>query len=362
MARTGSIVGTAIPLSQALANDPQALSYAQSQGWDLSKLTQDQYLEAVYHADPQSPIVQAALQHNFIQIQDGHVTHGSEGLSHAFATFMSVAVPIAMGVLGTAGAMGAFGAAADAADAGGSVADVSAAATSAEGSDAGIGAVDASGNLVGGDVGPGVAGIGGGDVGPGISPGEYAPVTTSADGSSMLSNGANGGSTLSKLLGAAGSSIGAANTAAGNNRLEQERLGLQANQENITGQSAFENALINRAALEDTQRKNALKDVYMNSYAQNPRVSPYDPAGAPKYSPQYMSTLGNVANFGQGMLSSAPSYSAGNFPALPPYKPINVKDVQGSTGTTPSTLSNIANWAGPTLSIASKIPWDSIFS
>lgn len=161
--------------------------------------------------------------------------------------------------------------------------------------------------------------------------------------------------TLSSLAGEVGQGIGKANTAAGNNRLTQEQLGLTANGQNINGQSAFEQELMNRAKLDASQRSQAMKDSYRNSYASNPRVSPFDVVGAPKLSAAYRGTLANVGAQGDAKLATASPYDSSSLPALTPYKPISPADVQGATNTQQGTLSKAGDWIGPGLTTAQRI-------
>lgn len=182
--------------------------------------------------------------------------------------------------------------------------------------------------------------------------------------STVAGEAAGGASTLSKigsLLGPAASGIGAATTAAGNNALTQEKLGLDANQQNISGQSAFEQELMARAKLEQSQRANAGADVYRESFTTGgpggtgPAVSPFNPAGSPKESPQYLSTLKAVGDQGAATLAKPAQYATTGMPTLAPYTPINPANVQGATNTAPSTLQQVGNWLAPGLTVAQKI-------
>lgn len=195
-----------------------------------------------------------------------------------------------------------------------------------------------------------------------------AGYTTDAAGNVIDAAGvpAEGGSSLGQTLGKSlgkfgdvagsiGQAIGKANTAEGQNRLNQENLGLTANGQNITGQSAFEQELMNRAKEEDIQRTKAGKDVYRASYNANPRVSPFDPTGGPKYSPQYLATAQGLADQGAETLKNPAMYATSAQPALKPYVPIDPKDVQGATNTQQGTLSKIGDYLGPGLSTAQMI-------
>jgi hypothetical protein len=210
---------------------------------------------------------------------------------------------------------------------------------------AGDGAFDATGNFIGESSIPGATG----------SFDAADAAATAAGGSSLGKTLGKSLGTFGDLAGSVGQAIGKSNTAAGQNRLNQENLGLSANAQNITGQSAFEQELMNRAKEEDVQRGKALKDVYRSSYNANPRVSPFDPAGAPKYSPQYLSVAQALADQGQGTLANSAQYATTSMPALKPYNPIDPKDVQGATNTEQGTASKIADYLGPGLSTAQLI-------
>ena len=173
----------------------------------------------------------------------------------------------------------------------------------------------------------------------------------------------NGTLSLSDALKGVGSAINNADQAAGQNRLNQEGAGLQANNQNISGTTAFENELINRAKEDASQRSSALKDIYRQSYAQNPSVSPYNPAGAPKYSDAYKSALATLADQGTARLAQPSPYNLNTVAPITPYNPLNIKDVPGSTGTAPGTLAKVGEVAGPAVSVGSalaKVPWGEI--
>lgn len=248
--------------------------------------------------------------------------------------------PALMGAIGLpVGAVAAgLTSAADAADAGiGASADAADAADSAylptaEG-DFGVTSTPIAGGAT--DVGS-VAGVEGG-------------VQKTATG--ILSNLFNKGGTTG-ILSNLGKGIGAATTAAGNNNNIQENAGLQANEQNIQGNSAFVNEELGLANEEDAQRAAALKNVYQASRANGgtPQHSPFDP-NPPTLSPQYLQTIGNLANQGSQMLSSPATYQVSNLPKPVPYKPINIADVQGATGTSPGILQKIGGWLGPALGI-----------
>ena len=160
---------------------------------------------------------------------------------------------------------------------------------------------------------------------------------------------------VGNLLKAGGQGIGGAANAAMNNDLEKTRLGLDANQQNISGEQAFINEQLAMAKEEAAQRSNAMRDVYRANFAANPTVSPFDPVGAPKLSPQYMSTVTNLGNQGSNLMNVAPKYNVAGMTPPTPYKPINPSDVMGATGNNPGLLTKIGNWAGPAASIGGTI-------
>lgn len=156
-----------------------------------------------------------------------------------------------------------------------------------------------------------------------------------------------GGSTLAKivsLLPDAGKAIGAATTAAGQNDLNQEQLGLTAANTDITGQQAYTNEEIAVAKENAAMQQQQLKDKFMLDKAQNPGRSPFDPTGTKAPGADYVSSLSALA-------SAAPDPLA----APTPYKPITPSGAQAATGTTPGTLSKIGQILGPALTLAPKI-------
>ena len=175
-----------------------------------------------------------------------------------------------------------------------------------------------------------------------VSPAEFAgaaaPVLPTLAGTAPVVAGA-GGSTLAKitnLLPSVGKAVGAATSAAGQNALNQEQLGLSAANTDITGQSAYTNEELAIAKENAALENQKLKDAFMAEKATHPSVSPFDITGGPKYSPEYLSTL-------QTMAAQTPEL----LKAPTPYKPITPSGLQQATGTTPSTLQKIGEIAGP---------------
>ncbi len=176
---------------------------------------------------------------------------------------------------------------------------------------------------------------------------------------------------IAQLAGLGGTAISDATKSAGDTQLQKALIGLTANNQNqqaiananntnITGNNAYENQLLARTKDEEAQRANALKDVYRSSYVANPRVSQYDIGGAPQYSDQYRQTVSGLGNQGAGTLANQAQYATANQPALKPYTPYtpipyDPNTMSGPGGTQQSTMQEIGNWLGPTLSTIGAI-------
>lgn len=208
-------------------------------------------------------------------------------------------------------------------------------------------AVGGAGSSVGASLGP---------VGPGVlAPGAGAAATA---GSGVLAPAAGGGSSLWSTIGGhlkdIGGAIGKAGTASGNNRLSQETLAMQANRDNIAGNTASENAAIARAKLEATERRSSLIDVARASDTRNPNRSPFDTAAPKTYSPDYMSSLTALEKAGLSRLQADPTYSTNKMAPLRTYQPLDITNMPGATNTNPSLLERIGQYAGPALSLFGK--------
>lgn len=173
----------------------------------------------------------------------------------------------------------------------------------------------------------------------------------SVTGGGAAGTGVGGtGMTYSQLAGAAGSAIGKATTASGNNRLNQEQLAIGVNRDNISGNKAAEDALMERSKLEDVQRVAARKDVLRASNATNQSVSPFNTVGPKKYSDSYLSSLSELEKRGVARLQADPTYSTDKMTPLRTYQPLDITDLQGATNTSPSLMEQIGQYAGPVLS------------
>ena len=150
---------------------------------------------------------------------------------------------------------------------------------------------------------------------------------------------------------AAGQGISSAAGKAARDRLGQEELSIGAFGKNIAGRSAYETELLNRARLDEMQRQESLKNIYRESAALSPRVSPFDPSGGPSLSPAYMQSIGQLSRQGQETIGWPPT----PLPALPAFTPLDIKNLQQATGQEPSTLARIGEVAGPSLSTLGMI-------
>lgn len=192
---------------------------------------------------------------------------------------------------------------------------------------------------------------------PNVTPsgGVGAALGTGANLAGLIDKGTGTIGKISDILGAAGAGVAGATQAAGQTQLQNALMGLTANGENITGNSAFENELMRRASEEDTQRGTALKDVYRQGIATHPNVSPFNPTGGPQYSSDYLGTLDKLKQQGADTLSGPAQYSTKKLPPLKPYTDYNPNTISGAGGTEPSTMQTIGNWLGPSLSTISAI-------
>lgn len=129
-----------------------------------------------------------------------------------------------------------------------------------------------------------------------------------------------------------GGAISNASSAAGANRRTDAQIGQNA-------QGTYENALLGRAALEGTQRKDALKDIYRSSFYRNEKPGPYDTKGLPQVSPEYLDSLSSLEKQGLARLKADPTYDASKF------KPLEEKAIPEASG-----LEQAGSWVGPTLS------------
>jgi hypothetical protein len=152
-------------------------------------------------------------------------------------------------------------------------------------------------------------------------------------------------------LGKIGAAIGGANATAAQGRLDTAKLGLQANQQNISGMSASENALMQRAQLEQQQRQTALQNAGRANYVgQGGFQSPFAPKRTP-FGSQYMQQMAGVGKQARDTLAAPVQYGSSQLPAFQPYQPVPINNIPGATGTTPSGLSDVGNYVGPGLSI-----------
>jgi hypothetical protein len=135
------------------------------------------------------------------------------------------------------------------------------------------------------------------------------------------------------MVSAAGSAIGSASEAAGENRRTDATIGQSA-------QRTYEGALMDRAKLERDQRHDADKDVYRSSFFRTEQPGPYNPKPLPKVTPEYMGSLSALEQQGLARLAKPPEYDSTKL------KPLTERTIDPATG-----LETTGEWVGPTLNV-----------
>src|SRR5437660_6940045 len=100
---------------------------------------------------------------------------------------------------------------------------------------------------------------------------------------------------------------------------------------------------MNRAKLEEAQRKNALQDVYRRSAST--QSSPYNPRPT-QNSPAYTQALSELEQQGMNRLKTAPQYGTDVMQPLAPFAPTKqgtVEKVGSYVGPALSTVGTLAN-------------------
>jgi hypothetical protein len=159
------------------------------------------------------------------------------------------------------------------------------------------------------------------------------------------------------ILGAAGGAIGAATSASGQNRLNQQNLTMQANRDNIAGNASYENSLGKRAEQEAAERKRARMDIMRASAVKNPNVSQFNTQGPRKYSPEMLAAMTELEKRGLQRLQMEDQYTTDKMPKLAGYTPLatNAKQLQKQTGTEKGLMETIGDFAAPGLSIVDAV-------
>jgi hypothetical protein len=169
----------------------------------------------------------------------------------------------------------------------------------------------------------------------------YGNPTTSMPGSTPSTLGSTL-SSISSPLSSLGGALAAGASAAGN----VQRANIDTN---VAAQSAYNQDLMSRGALEDTQRTGEAKDVARQSFLSNFTGGPNVPAGGlTPMSPLEQQTLANLATQGATALAKPPSYSAANMTPL-----TNYTGAANNTGV--STTGNALTTAGPLLNVAGQL-------
>lgn len=134
---------------------------------------------------------------------------------------------------------------------------------------------------------------------------------------------------INNVLGDAGKSIGAATSAAGENRLEANTAAERAAHQNLLDKIARENADANQASLDR-------RSVYRSSVAKNPTFSQFN-TRPQTLSPEMMSGLSDMEKQALTRINAGPT----------PFVPFTPKPA--------STLEQVGNWASPIASTISAI-------
>lgn len=199
-------------------------------------------------------------------------------------------------------------------------------------------------------------------IGNGMVGGLEAGSTGSGQVANALSTGSVLGAIGKKLpdiLDAAGNLVSGATKNAGDTQLQNLLLDQQArnsnisaNNSNISGESAVENALQGRSTLESKERNRALANIYMNSVTRNPSRSPFNPTAAPTNTQEYLDALAALSSQGAGQLKNPAAYGTGAMNPLKPYVPI---DTNYKPNTDQSGLQKAGNVISPLLGIGSTL-------
>ncbi len=154
-------------------------------------------------------------------------------------------------------------------------------------------------------------------------------------------------SAMSDLLQMGGKAVGDATRSAGNTQLQNNDLNAQATTINNNATANYETERERLSQIEATQRGTDQTNLARASYLRNPRVSPFDPAGAPVQSPEYMQGLSEIEKQALARLKTPLTYDPANIaPTKPtPYVP----------NTTMSTAQKVGNVAAPALTIAGAL-------
>lgn len=199
------------------------------------------------------------------------------------------------------------------------------------------------------------------------SPADGYSEPTSLPGSDEVEVGTGGsGGGFSRLLGrglslagpalANASNASASNTSVANNDDLEAAANDRANAQyelnsygaNTSAQSAFENELIGRANLEGTQRNTDLTNVYRNSVATSGRRSPFNPNPV-TYSPQFLSTIGGLAQQGASELRKPRTFNSSTLPA-PTFSPYVPRTLTTPTPRRPGGVGQGLGYVAPILS------------
>jgi hypothetical protein len=335
----------------------------------------------VHLNDSQKQQVVRAAQANGAVVDEGKQeiddSGNFRGVGHKLRNTLIVA-GLAGATIATMGAAGAFSGAAAGAMGAGSAAG-GAGAAGAAGAGGGLLAATTTAPLMAGTIagGTGLAGAAGaaglaGAAGAAGTTGLLASSATAptmagtiAGGTGLTGTTAATGGTLASMaskfatkqgLSDVAGAIGKANTAAGNNRLNQQELSMQANRDNTNGMSAYERSLQERAAQAEAERTQAMRDITLANDVRNPHVSQFNTRGPVTNTPEYMAAMSELEKRGMDRLNQPDQYTSAKLPAMQPFQPLptDANGLQDRTGTKKSILESVGDYAGPAMSIYSN--------
>ena len=173
------------------------------------------------------------------------------------------------------------------------------------------------------------------------------PPTLAAPG--VLTGSLTAAQRIAQGLRGAGALVGGATQQAAENRAVEANQGLEANAQNISGQSGYETQLLNRAKLEADQRKSALQDAARASYFTNRQSGPFNPRPPAAMSPAYTQSLSALEQQALRRLQTRPQYETETMDPLKPYVPYVPRNQPGGR---PGSLERVGNWLAPGLTLA----------
>jgi hypothetical protein len=91
-------------------------------------------------------------------------------------------------------------------------------------------------------------------------------------------------------------------------------------------------------------------DVARANDSRNQNIGEFNTRGPKVYSQEYTDALTALEQKGLARLKADPSYSTDQMTPLRTYQPLDIKDMQGATGSKASLMERIGQYAGPAMS------------